>query len=46
MEYMVRVIIKNVSISGSSFVKRREDHVKKTKIDYVEGLEHYTDKYL
>lgn len=44
MEYMVRVIIKNISIS--SFMKRREDHVKKTKIDYVEGLEHYTDQYL
>lgn len=24
MEYMVRVIIKNISISGSSFVKERE----------------------
>lgn len=45
MKYMVRVIIKNTSISGSSFVKRRQNHQKKTKIDYVEGLEHYTDKY-
>lgn len=46
MENMVRAIIKNISVSGASCVKRREDHEKKTKIYYVEGLEHNTDKCL
>lgn len=40
----MRVIIKNISISGSSSVKGRErnkrDEPKREKKYYVEGLEH------